>query len=83
MTYKGNTIEAHRVKGKKAPKIQQVDEQVTKPSEQQRQEEELFDSLNSPHSKPQSPKFTIFTTRDKKDIYDLESVHMKEVVIEF
>lgn len=39
LNYKGSAIEAHRVKGKKAPKIHQMSEEVTKSSEQQKKEE--------------------------------------------
>jgi hypothetical protein len=74
LTYKGNSIEFHRVKGKKAPKIEQVNEENYPVSEEQKnKEEELFEKLtNKQQNKLVQPDFKVYTSASRAEEYDFE-----------
>lgn len=64
LKYKGSKVQIQRVKGRKAPKIEQVTEENEQIKEQmQKKEEELFNELNS-KKKTIRPDFTV-TMYDK------------------
>lgn len=39
--------------------------------------------MNNPKSKPQVPKFRVYTSLDKKELYDLDSYDIQDLIIEF
>lgn len=85
MNYKGTSVEFHRVKGKKAPKIEQVKEENFPISEEQKsKEEELFEMLSNPkQNKLVRPDFKVYINKSKTAEYDLEYQNLNELFIEF
>lgn len=85
LTYKGATIEYHRVKGKKAPKIEQLAETMapSKSAEQQSKEDELLEMLNQKRSKLVAPDFRLYSDLDCKEEYDFECSQPSFLILEF